>query len=136
MTVNQKGFTLIELIISLVIIGILASVAIPGYRGYATGARRGAAQAELVTLANKMEKSYALNNNTYDGLADGNGIPLPSLYKAPAAVSEYYTIKIHTATANAFTLWAEPTAKMGGDDCGTFTLTDTNVRGAARDGCW
>ena len=63
-TKRTKGFTLIELMIGLVIIGILAAVAYPTYTAHVTRSSREAAKAELLQLANLQEKIY-LNSNAY-----------------------------------------------------------------------
>lgn len=93
---GRRGFTLLELMITIGIIGILSAIAIPTYRNYVVTAKRSEAQQELVHLASRMENCYSLNN-TYDGCVDEN-----SLSKK---VAENYTL-INTVnpTGNEFLL--------------------------------
>ena len=80
----NKGFTLIELVIAMAIIGILASIAYPSYLDYITRARRQDGQTALLELANQMEQYYA-NNNTYQTatIATGNPSDIQSSNTSP-----------------------------------------------------
>jgi type IV pilus assembly protein PilE len=64
----QRGFTLIELMIAVVVIGILSAIAIPNYRNYVQKAERGAAKAVMLNLM-QTEERYFTNNGTYLAIA-------------------------------------------------------------------
>lgn len=61
---SQGGFTLIELMIAIVVIGILAAIAIPNYQGYLIKSARTAAQAQMMDLANRQQQ-FLLSNRSY-----------------------------------------------------------------------
>ena len=64
---RRSGFTLIELMITIVIIGILASIAYPGYTQYATKTRRSDAQVGIQQMANRLEKFFGYCNTYMTG---------------------------------------------------------------------
>ncbi|MDD4978004.1 MAG: type IV pilin protein [Gallionella sp.] len=111
---KNNGFTLIELVITVAIIGILATIAIPSYTNYMIRASREAAQTELLQMAAAQERIY-LNSNSYSiaanvvtdpytGLAAG-GIGQQGLSKD----GKYgYTCPAANCTANSFTFIATP----------------------------
>ncbi|RJX75935.1 type IV pilin protein [Pseudomonas sp. LS-2] len=114
---RSAGFTLIELMITVAIIGILAAIAYPSYTEYVKKTRRAEIAEVLTEQAQTLERSYSRNNGTYSGttgLSTGNA---------------YYTI---TSTVNAqdFTLTAAPisTGMMNNDKCGSFVITNTGAR--------
>jgi len=121
MGVFQKGFTLIELMISVAIIGILAAIAIPSFNEYLKQGRRFDAQQYLVTSAQALERHYSRNG----------------LYPASQnlANSPYYSFS-YTPTADkfGFSLKAVPTNRQS-DSCGTLSLDHKGVRVPATN-CW
>lgn len=146
---RARGFTLIELMITVVIVSILASIAFPMYLHQIRESRRTDARSALLDLASREERYYATNNAYTSTASDvgytgwGSGNPIGSGY--------YYldqpTITAATATAPAqFTLNAEPVAGKGQDqdsDCQKFTVTqtgqETSTNGANADSssiCW
>ena len=128
---RARGFTLIELMITVVIASILMSIALPLYQHQLRESRRTDARSALLDLASREERYYAMNNAYTSTASDlgytgwGSSNPIGSGY--------YYlsqpTIAAATATSTAtFTLVAQPEPGKGQDqdsDCQTFTVTQT-----------
>jgi type IV pilus assembly protein PilE len=126
MTLKQKGFTLVELMITVVIIAILASIALPSYQDSVRKTRRAAAQADLMELASHMERVY-----TSDGVYGDASTALPDLG------TEQYTLSFSgTPTADTFTIQAVPTGSQSSDSCGTLTISNTGATTPTTSGCW
>lgn len=120
---KQKAFTLIELMVTVAIVGILAAIAYPSYQNSVIKSRRADAEGILLGLANALERKFT-ESNSYTG------------YTLPTSATAYYTISLSQQTTSAYTLSAAPKASQTSDSCGTLTLTHTGVKGADTSGCW
>ncbi|MDD5227683.1 MAG: type IV pilin protein [Methylococcales bacterium] len=136
---KQIGFTLIELMITVAIIGILTSVGYPSYQHHIQKAKRSEAQAALVSMATAMEQWRVENNNDYTGAKDAAGKILVFSDKVPTNGSgtQTYTLSIPTLAAGNYTLKAVPYGTQADDECGYLTLDSTGVK-ASESGtaCW
>jgi len=128
----MRGFTLIELMIAIVIIGILAAVAYPGYQNSIRRARRADAQGDLMAFAALMERAFTATN-TYLGNGTpntgtppaGSGFPQTSPSSGGGQVA--YNLTIQAATATTYTLAATPVAGPQAID-GVMTLNSAGQR--------
>jgi type IV pilus assembly protein PilE len=140
---TQQGFTLIELMVTVAIVGILASIAYPSYQDSVMKSRRADVKGVMLGLANAMERRFTENNSYCDlggagganscfaGPADTgvNDTGTPSNYTIPTETASFYTVTISAATASSYTLSAARTGAQSTDKCGTLTLTHTGVKG-------
>ena len=146
-TTTQSGFTLIELMIVVAIVGILIAVALPSYRNYVLRGDRATARAGLLDAQLFMERFYATNDRyDQDKAATPNAVALPARLASVPADSPKYAIALSITgsptnspvTSNTYTLEATPN---GTDSkCATLWLTHTGVKGTSGAGaaaeCW
>ena len=119
---RQSGFTLIELMIAVAIIGVLARLAYPAYTAQIMKSRRSEAKTGLTAAAQAMERWYT-ERSTYVGAALG-----PSGIYASSSTNGYYTLSISSQTAAGFTLTATPGGSQANDACGTFSYDQTGTK--------
>jgi len=148
---KQQGFTLVELMVTVAIVGILASIAYPSYQNSVMKSRRADAKSALLELANFMERHATEVGCYMDPGADnqcGSGddtIPLLPFTTTPRAGKVYYDLVLFPVDAISFTLTANPRAGTSqvNDACGSLTLTNTGVKdiipiavGVTAADCW
>jgi type IV pilus assembly protein PilE len=133
----QKGFTLVELMIVVVIVGILASIGLPAYGNYVLRGKLTEAQTELAGMRVKLEQYYQDTRTYVGGCAAGTVAPLPTGTK-------YFTYSCPTLTASAFTVTAAGVEEQGTGSF-VFTIDQNNTKqttdapadwGAMPVNCW
>jgi type IV pilus assembly protein PilE len=126
------GFTLIEIMIAVAIVGILSAIAIPSYSEHIKKGSRAAAQSELLILASMQEKIY-LNDNAYTGLLSNaySGRITGGLGKTSDKTDDgKYDISITTTGTppSAFTITATPSSGKQQAGNGCLTINENGLR--------
>jgi type IV pilus assembly protein PilE len=136
---QQRGFTLMEVMITVAIIAILAAIAVPAYNEQVHKSRRADAKVALEQTAQSLERCYVDNNTFVYDAANAPGCP-----QSHTTSDGYYTIAV-AATTTTYTLTATPTTKGGQDEdshCNQMVLgsngnkTSKDKAGALNDYCW
>jgi len=129
---NNNGFSLIELMIVVAIIGILSAIAIPSYKEYMTESRRSDAKVGLSKIADKQERYY-LQNNTYT-------TDLAAIATNATSDGGFYIFDVVSANVSGFEVTATAIGDQASDtDCKTLSLTSTGLKSATGDdptSCW
>lgn len=134
---EQKGFTLIEVMIVVVIVGILASIAYPSYIEYVLRSHRGAAQSCLTEMAQLLERNRS-SAMRYDQDSAGNAISNANL-QLPCTVELQgrYAFSFGAGpAARSYRLQAVPQGPQTDDSCGTLTLNEAGVETPTVGNCW
>jgi len=136
---NGRGYTLIELMITVVVVAVLAAIALPAYQQVLRKGNRADAKAILMETAQFMERYFTTNSDPdptkrgYFGAAVLSGV---SPKGASGSDVKYSISFVAPPTADAYVLQAEPKNSQAADSCGTLTLSNTGAQTADAAGCW
>ena len=112
---HQRGFTLPELLIVVLVIAILATIAYPSYDSYIRNSRIENARSDLLQNAQTMERYY-IQNRTFTGFAETN-----------LKQNQYFTIGISSQTADTFTLQAVANSSNNSKESRVLRVDDSNI---------
>ena len=142
---TRRGFTLIELLIATLILGLIAFLAIPGYRRFLLRSHRPEAQLALLQLQISEEKFHLLNNAFTDQVTAARTASPPGLGLPAVSETGKYDIAVTTLGPGAQSYTATAAARAGGPaagdaECTALTITERGTRGsagtAAPKDCW
>lgn len=135
---NRRGFSLIELMIALAIIGILSAIAIPSYTAYIQRAHRADAKSMLLQNAQFLERNYTETTpSSYALNSAGAAITFANLpvQQSPASGTALYTIGLNNTIAPAgaaagtfYTLSATPVGAQATDPCGVLSINQNGAK--------
>lgn len=136
MTNNNAGFTLIEVLITVAILGILTAIVIPSHNHSTAKARRTDAKIALMESASSLEKCFVINNQ-YDH-ASCTSYPASGADVVYSAEGHYKVVATNL-TATSFTLTAsaaDNSPQVSDSHCASFSITSAGVKNATNTDCW
>ncbi len=147
MLTRQKagGFTLIEVMVVVAILGILTAIALPMYQESTRKSRRSEAMRELMELASRQERFYAQNSTYTNDITSELGLNWTSDTVPPETTNGLYQLSVDECAEEAagdfsrcYVLLATPQGDQAKDKCGTLSVDSLGVREASLVGgsCW
>lgn len=127
---KSRGFTLIELMVAVAVVGILAAVAYPSYMEHVRKTRRVETQTLMMDVVTRQQQRM-LDVRSFTANLSDLGVTVP------AQISSAYTLTLTLSAAGTvpgFTLTADPKGAQAQESCGTLSVTNRAVKSPAK--CW
>jgi len=121
---NKSGFTLLEIIIVIIIVGVLASLALPRFFSTVEYSRSTEALASITAVRQAMERCYLQRNGSY---ANCNAFTALDLQDPATSPNAHFTYGISGTSATGYTLTATRNTLDGGDGSSTIVLTQVTT---------
>jgi type IV pilus assembly protein PilE len=137
MKITQQGFSLIELMIVVAIIGIISGIAYPSYQETIRKSKRKDIQAEMLNVAGLFEREYTKNGSYTAILNDPTVLTYSEIdndfYTMPAQSAKNYSFRVNVvASPPSFELFARPEGELASSKDGPMLLTSSGQRGWAK----
>ena len=130
---SSRGFTLIEVMIVVAIIGVLSAIAFPSYQRYVQRGNRSQAQQLMLEIASKQQQ-YMLDARAFTATIGTGGLNIASKDGwtcTTSCVNSFYSVSVtvdNTATPPTFTITADPSSSASQAADGKLTLTSDNTK--------
>jgi len=124
---RTKGFTLIEVMMVVAILGIIVAFGYPSYQEQVRKSRRAEGMAELLEMADRLERRYS-DQGTYGGINADALYGISTADNTRPTTNGHYKLDIVSADNVQFTISAAPQGPQTKDKCGTFTMDSHGVK--------
>ena len=126
---KERGFTLIEMLIVVAILGIIVAIGYPSYQEQVRKSRRAEGMGELLEMADRLERRYSDQlPATYAGIKADVLYGIDTADDMRPTTNGHYKLNIVSADAIQFTISAIPQGNQTKDKCGTFTMSSQGVK--------